>query len=243
VCCKCKEDCWTYGFNETINCERYLRVEGQHFQHLLWSVNCNYFIPNVIGCRACWFTAKIGMRLAASGAPVAVEPVNKVKIIPVELQRTYQSGGKHKVTQACRSCAFWNKTHNHQCNQAVGLHPEYQSPPSPRDRARVSLNPAPRDEEVRLLPTVTKDALSQNFCTMNNKECPGNVKRIVIGVVIQKTCLFTLLQNMFRYCQAEINFYLTRRKYEWLRNVPSLISYRSRRQLGSSTLVSGQLCL
>jgi hypothetical protein len=26
-------------FNETINCERYLHVEGQRFQHLLWSVN------------------------------------------------------------------------------------------------------------------------------------------------------------------------------------------------------------
>jgi hypothetical protein len=45
------------------------------------------------------------MRLATSGDPVAlksraVEPVNKLKIIPVELQRTYQSGGTHKVTQA-----------------------------------------------------------------------------------------------------------------------------------------------
>jgi inhibitor of nuclear factor kappa-B kinase subunit alpha len=33
-------------------CEECLRVEGQHFQHLLCSVNCNYFIPNVIGQRA-----------------------------------------------------------------------------------------------------------------------------------------------------------------------------------------------
>jgi hypothetical protein len=46
-------------FNETINYERRLRVEGQHFQHLLWSVNCNYFIPNVIGRQACWFIAKL----------------------------------------------------------------------------------------------------------------------------------------------------------------------------------------
>jgi hypothetical protein len=26
VCCKCKGDCWTSVFNETINCERYVRV-------------------------------------------------------------------------------------------------------------------------------------------------------------------------------------------------------------------------
>jgi hypothetical protein len=36
-------------FNKRINCERYLHVEGQHFQHILWSVNCDYFIPNTIG--------------------------------------------------------------------------------------------------------------------------------------------------------------------------------------------------
>jgi hypothetical protein len=43
-------------FNGTINCEVYLHVEGQHFHHLLWSVNC-----------------KIHMHLAAGGAPVAVK--------------------------------------------------------------------------------------------------------------------------------------------------------------------------
>jgi hypothetical protein len=32
-------------------CEECLRVEGQHFPQLLLSVNCNYFIPNVIGQR------------------------------------------------------------------------------------------------------------------------------------------------------------------------------------------------
>jgi hypothetical protein len=36
VCCKCKKDCCKRVlFNETINCERYLLVEGQHFQHVL----------------------------------------------------------------------------------------------------------------------------------------------------------------------------------------------------------------
>jgi hypothetical protein len=38
VHCKCKKDCCVF-FKETINCERYLHVEGQCFQHLLWSVN------------------------------------------------------------------------------------------------------------------------------------------------------------------------------------------------------------
>jgi hypothetical protein len=73
-------------FNETIHCERYLHVDGQHFQHL-WSVNCNYFITNVIGYHACWFIGKICTCITASGALVAVkckamEPVNKVKILP-----------------------------------------------------------------------------------------------------------------------------------------------------------------
>jgi hypothetical protein len=69
-------------FNVTVNCEEYLHVERQHFQHLLWSVRCNYFIPKVIGRQACWFIGKIRMRLATIGALVAVEPVNKVKIPP-----------------------------------------------------------------------------------------------------------------------------------------------------------------
>jgi hypothetical protein len=45
---------------------------GQHFQHRLWSVNCNYFIPNVIGRKVGWVTGKTRMGLAASSAPVAV---------------------------------------------------------------------------------------------------------------------------------------------------------------------------
>jgi hypothetical protein len=35
VCCKCKKDYCTCVFNETINCKRYLCVEGQRFQHHL----------------------------------------------------------------------------------------------------------------------------------------------------------------------------------------------------------------
>jgi hypothetical protein len=63
-------------------------LRGQHFQHLPWSVNYNYFIPNVIGGQACWFVCKIRLRLAASGAPAvvkrrAVDPVHTLKILPV----------------------------------------------------------------------------------------------------------------------------------------------------------------
>jgi hypothetical protein len=36
-------------------------------------VNCNYFIPNVIGSQACSFIGKFRMRPAAGGAPVAVK--------------------------------------------------------------------------------------------------------------------------------------------------------------------------
>jgi hypothetical protein len=35
VCCKCKKECCTCLFIEKINCEKYLRVEGQRFQPLL----------------------------------------------------------------------------------------------------------------------------------------------------------------------------------------------------------------
>jgi hypothetical protein len=81
-------------FNETINCERYLLVEGQQFQHLLWSLNCNCFIPNVIGQQAYWFIGKIHIPLASGGAPLAVkrramEPVREVKILPVYVIYVY----------------------------------------------------------------------------------------------------------------------------------------------------------
>jgi hypothetical protein len=36
-------------------------------------VNCNYFILNVIGQQAYWFTSRIRVRLAAGVAPVAVK--------------------------------------------------------------------------------------------------------------------------------------------------------------------------
>jgi hypothetical protein len=50
-----------------------LRVEGQHLQHPLWSVNCNYFVPNVTGQDAYWFIGKIRLHPAADDAPVAMK--------------------------------------------------------------------------------------------------------------------------------------------------------------------------
>jgi hypothetical protein len=51
-------------------CDEHLHVEGQNFQHLLWSVNYNYFIPNVIGQKAYFFIDKIFRHLAAGFARV-----------------------------------------------------------------------------------------------------------------------------------------------------------------------------
>jgi hypothetical protein len=41
---------WLQGVNQNLylRCKEYLHVERQHFQHLLRSVNCNYFNPNAI---------------------------------------------------------------------------------------------------------------------------------------------------------------------------------------------------
>jgi hypothetical protein len=68
------------NWNFFLRSEEYLHVEGQHFQHLLWSVYCNYFIPNVIGQQACWFIGKIRMHLTAPAAhrsPWSENPCNK----------------------------------------------------------------------------------------------------------------------------------------------------------------------
>jgi hypothetical protein len=50
-----------------------LYVEGQHFEFILWSVNCKYFIPNVISQQAYQFIDKIYMHLTASGTLVTVK--------------------------------------------------------------------------------------------------------------------------------------------------------------------------
>jgi hypothetical protein len=40
---------------------------------LIWSVNCNYFIPKVIGQQVYWFIGNVRVLLAAGGALVAVK--------------------------------------------------------------------------------------------------------------------------------------------------------------------------
>jgi hypothetical protein len=54
-------------------CEECLRVQGQHFQHFLLSVNCNYFIPNVIDKQALCIIGEIHNRIAAGVAPVVLK--------------------------------------------------------------------------------------------------------------------------------------------------------------------------
>jgi hypothetical protein len=51
--------------------EECLHVE--HFQHLLRSVNCSYFIPNIISQQAYWFISKIRICLAAGSALAALK--------------------------------------------------------------------------------------------------------------------------------------------------------------------------
>jgi hypothetical protein len=46
---------------------------GQHFQHLLWSVNKGKNFPSFQMLSACWVIGKICVRFAASSAPVVVK--------------------------------------------------------------------------------------------------------------------------------------------------------------------------
>jgi hypothetical protein len=80
--------------------EEYLRVEGQHFQHL-GSVNCNYFILNVIGQKTYRFVGKIRMRLAAGGAPIAVKrsALNPSTKVAIPLYIMYM---------CVRACRWWD---------------------------------------------------------------------------------------------------------------------------------------
>jgi hypothetical protein len=73
VCCKSKRDCCPRVFNETINCERYLYVEGQRFQHLLCSVNKGKNFPSFQMLPACWVIGKIRVRFEVGCSPVAVK--------------------------------------------------------------------------------------------------------------------------------------------------------------------------
>jgi hypothetical protein len=73
VCFKCKKGCCTCAFKETINCDTYLRVEGQRFQHLLWSVNKGKNFPSFRMLSACRVIGSIRMRSAPRSAPVPVK--------------------------------------------------------------------------------------------------------------------------------------------------------------------------
>jgi hypothetical protein len=77
VCCKCKRDCCTCVFNETIHFKRYQRVAAFSTPPVIRELLTTSFrmLSAVRG--------KIRMRLAAGGALVAVKPVNKVKIFSV----------------------------------------------------------------------------------------------------------------------------------------------------------------
>jgi hypothetical protein len=59
--------------------EECILIERQHFQHVLWFVNCNYFIPNVVGQQTYLFINKIRMQFATGNAPVAVSRSAKLR--------------------------------------------------------------------------------------------------------------------------------------------------------------------
>jgi hypothetical protein len=54
-------------------CKECLRVEGQHFLHLLWSVNKGKNFPSFQMLSARWVIGSIRMRSAARSAPVPVK--------------------------------------------------------------------------------------------------------------------------------------------------------------------------
>jgi hypothetical protein len=75
-------------------CEECLYVEGQYFQHFLWSVNCKYFNPTVIGKQTYRFIGKIhyephSWRCSGHGKAQSREPVNKGKNLPVLIQSDF----------------------------------------------------------------------------------------------------------------------------------------------------------
>jgi hypothetical protein len=74
-------------FYQTITCKRYLRAEGQRFQHLLWYVNKGKNFPSFQMLSACWVIGNIRMRSAASGAPVPVKhsTVNGLSLLKTTL--------------------------------------------------------------------------------------------------------------------------------------------------------------
>jgi hypothetical protein len=106
------------SFKETINCERYLCVEGWHFQHLLWSVNCNYFIKNVIGHQSGWFIDKICMHLVASGTPSRHETSQQSKNSLCIIITLEKSVYKHQVVSIMVKYPISLSTYSRERSQA-----------------------------------------------------------------------------------------------------------------------------
>jgi hypothetical protein len=67
------DNLWEVNQNLFCWCEECLRVEGQHFQHLLWYVNKNKNFPSFQMLLTCWVINKIHVSLAASDVPIAVK--------------------------------------------------------------------------------------------------------------------------------------------------------------------------
>jgi hypothetical protein len=64
-------------------CKECLRVEGQHFQHLLLSVNKGKNFPSFHMLLACWVIDRILVHRATSDEGQSHEHVNFIKILPV----------------------------------------------------------------------------------------------------------------------------------------------------------------
>jgi hypothetical protein len=68
-----------------------LRVEGQHFQHLLWSVNKGKNFPSFLMLAACWVISSIRMRSTTRSAlvPMKRSAVNASRWLKTTLYKAY----------------------------------------------------------------------------------------------------------------------------------------------------------
>jgi hypothetical protein len=79
-----------------------LRIEGQHFQHLLWCVNKGKNFPSFQMLSACWVIGSICRHSAARRAPVPVKrsAINASSWLKTTLyyQWVMGKGGKVKLS-------------------------------------------------------------------------------------------------------------------------------------------------
>jgi hypothetical protein len=109
-------------FRQCVEC---LRVEGQHFQHLLWFVNKGKNFPSFQMLSACWVIGKIRVSSVLGGSPVAVKR-ERVKFInnhPVLNHIFYNNNnGKerysigHKICVSLRTLRCYVITSNKNCS-------------------------------------------------------------------------------------------------------------------------------